>query len=116
MADSAKAGADYTEKHGTLTFPAGKTEGTIEIPIRFDEETKEDDEVFFVELSNPVNASLDELRGKGTIQNTHVSFVGLRRALWQSGAGAFDIRHVSGWHIGHWVVDATEKKYVAGQE
>ena len=78
---TASAGSDYTAKNGTLIIPAGQTSAAIEIAITMDEATKEGDETFFVLLSNPTNAELEKDRGAGTIQNTHVSFVGLRRMV-----------------------------------
>lgn len=79
--DTAKADSDYVAKNGTLTIPVGKHSATIHIPITMDEATKEDDETFFVVLSNPLNAVLENEQGKGTIQNTSVSFVGIRRMV-----------------------------------
>jgi Calx-beta domain len=48
---SAIAGLDYTAASGTLTFNAGETSKTIQIPIT-DDSTTESDEVFTVTLSN----------------------------------------------------------------
>nr|MBC8184547.1 T9SS type A sorting domain-containing protein [candidate division KSB1 bacterium] len=63
---SAKTPADYTTKTGTLTIPAGSTTGTIVIPI-VDDAIDENSETFFIDLSNPVNATLADNQGVGTI-------------------------------------------------
>ena len=55
---------DYTQKTGTLTIPANQRNATISIPVRGDS-LREEDKTFFVQLSNPVNASLKGA-GKGT--------------------------------------------------
>lgn len=80
--DTAIAGSDYTGKSGTLSFPAGTTTALIDVTITLDENRKEDDETFWVELTNPQNANLQTERGTGTIQNTAGSFV--NRALGRS--------------------------------
>ncbi len=64
--NSATAPSDYTTKNGTLTIPAGSTTGTIVIPIN-DDAIDENSETFKVDLSNPVNATLFDNQGTGTI-------------------------------------------------
>ncbi len=54
---TAKAGVDYTASSGILTFDPGVTTQTISIPILNDTKVEEN-EIFFVKLSNPVNAIL----------------------------------------------------------
>ncbi len=63
---NAAAGQDYNEVTGTVTFEPGTLSQTIEVPVRGDI-ADEFDEVFNVQLSNPVNASLVDAQGKGTI-------------------------------------------------
>ena len=65
---SAVSPADYTVKSGTLTFAPGETEQTISISI-FDDFLDEDNETFFVNLSNPTNATIADNQGLGTIGN-----------------------------------------------
>ena len=77
--ETAVADEDYTATQGTLTIPAGKDSGSIEVNITLDELRDEDDEIFFVALSNPVNAVLQNEQVTGTIQNTSGSFI--NRAL-----------------------------------
>lgn len=65
---TAEAGVDYTAANGTLTIPAGQLSGAIEVTISGDG-AEEPDETFFVNLANPVNASISDGQGRGTIQN-----------------------------------------------
>jgi hypothetical protein len=53
----ATAGTDYTATSGTLTFTAGQTSQTFQVPIT-DDPAVEDDEDFNVTLSNPSNLVL----------------------------------------------------------
>lgn len=68
---TATAPGDYAARSGTLTIPAGTTSGTISVPVVGDT-TAEPDETFLVVLSNPVNASILDGQGVGTIQNDDV--------------------------------------------
>ncbi|MEI6177395.1 MAG: Calx-beta domain-containing protein [Verrucomicrobiota bacterium] len=63
---SATAGADYTALSGTVTFPKGSTTQTIAVPIRGDA-TVEANETFALILTNPVNATIADATGVGTI-------------------------------------------------
>jgi hypothetical protein len=63
---TAKAGSDYTSVNVTLTFNPGETTKTVTVPIVGDT-IGEPDENFFVNLSNPVNATLNDTQGLGTI-------------------------------------------------
>ena len=55
----AKAGEDYTATSGTLTFAAGQTSKTFTVPIT-DDDVYENNEAFFVDLSNPTGATLPD--------------------------------------------------------
>ncbi|MHC4207280.1 MAG: Calx-beta domain-containing protein, partial [Planctomycetota bacterium] len=57
---------DYTAASGTLTIPADSTTGTIAVPV-IDDALNETTEVFIVHLSSPVNATLADSQGVGTI-------------------------------------------------
>ena len=63
---TAEAGKDYTTKTDTLTIPAGAPQGTIDVPL-LDDALDEETETFTVDLSNPVNATLGDDEGTGTI-------------------------------------------------
>ncbi|HXA15542.1 MAG TPA: Calx-beta domain-containing protein [Thermoanaerobaculia bacterium] len=63
---SAAAGIDFTPTAGTLTFHAGETLKTITVPVIGDT-LNEGNEIFVVQLSNPVNASMDRDLAIGTI-------------------------------------------------
>lgn len=56
---TATAGVDYSSRSGRLTFPAGTTEATIDIPIQGDT-LDEADETLEIVLSGPVAASLGD--------------------------------------------------------
>src|SRR3990170_2459363 len=57
---------DYTPTSGTLTFNPGNTSLPIAVPVLGDV-LDEIDETFFVNLSNPVNATILDPQGLGTI-------------------------------------------------
>ena len=63
---TAVAGADYTAASGTLTFRAGITSATIEVPIT-DDTAGEDTETFSVALHAPAGATLSDAAATGTI-------------------------------------------------
>jgi hypothetical protein len=60
------AGGDYTAASGTLTIPAGQTTGTITVWVNGDR-LPEPHKTFFVNLSNPTNATIADGQGAGTI-------------------------------------------------
>ncbi len=66
--ETAAAGADFLAVSGTLTIAAGEREGFIDVEIVGDI-FKEQDEEFKVVLSNPVNATISNGEGVGTIRN-----------------------------------------------
>ena len=65
---TATAGSDYVAAAGALSFPAGNTTQTISVVVNGDT-TVEPDETFFVNLSNPVGATIADGQGQGTIVN-----------------------------------------------
>src|SRR5262249_53171964 len=66
---TATAGADYTSiPTTTLTIPAGTTTGTISVQVLGDGHA-ESNETFFVNLSSPVDATIGDAQGNGTINN-----------------------------------------------
>ena len=64
--DSAVDGSDYSGVGGTLTFQPGTESRTIRVSTREDN-AKEPEESFTVELSNPEGATIDDGTGIGTI-------------------------------------------------
>jgi hypothetical protein len=66
---TATAGSDYLAASGTLTIPAGQNVGYVTVWVTGDK-TKEGDETFYVQLSNPSpNAYLGNTQATGTISN-----------------------------------------------
>ena len=65
---TATAPGDYVATSGTLTIPAGTTAAAVSVPVQGDG-TFEPDEAFFVNLSNPSNATIADGQGVGTIRN-----------------------------------------------
>ena len=65
---TATAGSDYVATSGMLTFDPGVTTRTITVTVNSDI-TVEPNETFFVNLSNPTNATLAKGQGTGTILN-----------------------------------------------
>jgi hypothetical protein len=63
---SATEPGDYGSRSGTLTFAPGEDTKTITVPI-VDDAIAEDDENFFVDLSDPLGATIADGRGVGTI-------------------------------------------------
>ena len=63
---TATEGVDYTETSGTLTFAAGETTKTFNVPILADS-TDEDNETATLTLSNATNASISDATGILTI-------------------------------------------------
>ena len=66
--DTATMGSDYTQTNGTLTFSAGETTKTINVPV-LEDGSPEEDETFTVTLSDAVNATIGDGTGTGTIQD-----------------------------------------------
>ena len=65
---TATAGSDYTSTSGTLNFAAGVTTQTITVPI-LNDTVFEGTETFNVNLSVPVNATIADNLGIGTIKD-----------------------------------------------
>lgn len=66
--NTAVAGSDYVAASGTLTFTPGQLSKTISVTINGDT-TFESTESFFVNLTNPTNATISDSQGVGTILN-----------------------------------------------
>jgi hypothetical protein len=63
---TATAGGDYQARSGTLTIPAGRTTGTITVPVIGDR-SPEPNESFFVNLSGATNATIADGQAAATI-------------------------------------------------
>ena len=63
---SAAAGSDYVATSGPLTFTAGATTRNVTVTVNGDT-LDELDETFFVNLSNPSNATISDDQGQGTV-------------------------------------------------
>jgi uncharacterized repeat protein (TIGR01451 family) len=66
--DTATAPEDYLQSSGTVTFAPGDTSETINVSVVGDT-LDEPDETFFVNLSNPQNATISDGQGVGTIED-----------------------------------------------
>ncbi|HEV7373595.1 MAG TPA: Calx-beta domain-containing protein [Pyrinomonadaceae bacterium] len=75
----ATAGTDYQSTSGTLTFDPGQTSKSITVTINGDT-LVEPDETFFVDLSNPTNATISDPQGVGTITNDDAATIALPTA------------------------------------
>ncbi|MGF1580282.1 MAG: cellulase family glycosylhydrolase [Gemmataceae bacterium] len=65
---TATEGSDYQSRAGTLTFTAGQVTKTLSVSV-LNDTVVEDDETFFVDLSNVTGATLATNRAQGTIRN-----------------------------------------------
>jgi hypothetical protein len=63
---TAVAPGDYTAKSGSLSFSPGVVTRNLTVTVKGDN-LSEDDETFFVNLSNPTNATIADAQGVGTI-------------------------------------------------
>src|SRR5205823_8742685 len=66
------AGNVCVRARGTVTFNSGVTTQTIPVTINGDT-TFEPDETFVVNLTTPVNATISDNQGQGTIKNDDAS-------------------------------------------
>ena len=65
IAGSARANSDYTSDFGSASISAGDTTAELFIDL-IDDALVEDAETFYVMLSNPVNATIDENKDRAT--------------------------------------------------
>lgn len=65
---TAQDGSDYSAVSATVTFPSGSTALIITVPA-FGDPVVEPDETFFVNLTNPIGATLIDSQAVGTIKN-----------------------------------------------
>ena len=68
--------ADFESKNGTVTIPAGKNEGTIEVTIAGNaQDTRQPNLQFTVQLTNPKNCTLTTASATGTIVTENGSYL-----------------------------------------
>jgi hypothetical protein len=67
--NTAVAGSDFTSTTGTLTFTVGQTTANITVPV-LGSNAFELQEAFTVTLTNPVNATISNTLGTGTINSS----------------------------------------------
>ena len=80
--DTAMAGSDYLTKSGILTFNPFQTAQVITITVKGDV-IAEDNEGFFVNLSNAVNANIARGEGVGTILDDDLAGLGINPPIEQ---------------------------------
>jgi len=66
--DQADPATDYTPASGTVTFAPGQTARTVTISVNGDNLVEPDEDIV-VQLSNPTNATIGGVSGRGTIVN-----------------------------------------------
>ena len=74
--ETALAASDYVATAGTLSFPAGTIQRTVLVPISGDH-IAEDNQTFFLDISNPSGAQLADPRGRATILNDDFAFLSI---------------------------------------
>ncbi|MBX9258963.1 DUF4347 domain-containing protein [Desmonostoc muscorum CCALA 125] len=70
--NTAIANVDYTPATGTITFNPGIISQTIAVPI-LDDFVAESSEGFFINLTNPTNATIADNQGIGTISDNDIA-------------------------------------------
>jgi hypothetical protein len=65
---TARAASDYQAASGVLTFNPGERSKLITVVVDGDRR-RESNETFFVNLSDPANATIADGQGRGTIYN-----------------------------------------------
>ena len=91
IAGGASAGTDYTSDTGRATIDIGKTTTSIMIDI-INDDIVEDAEIFLVEISNPINATIDKNRARATatIENDDLPSLSIVDATAKEGAGSIE--------------------------
>jgi hypothetical protein len=92
---------DYTSTSGTMSIPAGSPSGTISVSIA-DDVLDEEDETFLVDLSNPVNASITDNQGEGTITDDDTGLPSVNLIFEETFEGPEPFSTAHSWDIGDW--------------
>jgi hypothetical protein len=77
---TALAGQDYVGTNGTVVFAPGETTKIVPVTLTADAPA-EDDEVFYLQLSNPVNAVLARARAACTITEIRIAGISFDTAV-----------------------------------
>jgi chitinase len=106
---TATAGSDYVAVSGRLSFAAEETQKTVSVPVQGDTQV-EPDETFFLNLSNPVGATLATSQATGTIHNDDTSSTGditfQDLSDWGSGfTGQITIHNSQATALSNWTLD-----------
>ncbi len=113
---TATGGVDYVATAGQLTFTSGQSQQSLVVPVVGDLNLEED-ERFFVQLSNAVNATIIAGRGVGTIQDDEVDLNRGLRHHWKfddiEGDRATDSVGDNDIRLFNW--GPTEPKWVPGR-
>ena len=70
---TARAGEDYTDTSGTLTFAAGETKQTVTVPLLADDDADEGEETLTLVLSDAAGAGIARAAATGTIRDHEAS-------------------------------------------
>ena len=90
---TATAGEDYTKQSGVLTFRVGEKRRTLEVAV-LDDALDEDPETLSVVMRNPTNATLEDDRATGTIDDDAGESRNLAAGEWMSRFGRTVATHV----------------------
>ena len=71
---TAKAGGDYTATSGSVSIAAGQTEVYVDVPVTGDS-LRQADQIFYFQISNPVNGTLGTAKATGTIVNSNLLYL-----------------------------------------
>jgi len=74
MNGTVKAGTDYTAASGTVTIPAGQTETYVDVQVTGDS-LRQPDQLFYMQLSAPVNCTLGASQATATIVNSDLLYL-----------------------------------------
>jgi beta-glucanase (GH16 family) len=74
MDGTAKAGKDYTAVSGTATIPAGQTETYVDVQVTGDS-LRQADQIFYMQLSVPVNCTIGTAQAVATIVNSDLLYL-----------------------------------------
>jgi beta-glucanase (GH16 family) len=71
---TAKAGTDYAAATGTVTIPAGQTETYVDVQVTGDS-LRQANQIFYLNLSTPVNCIIGTSQATATIVNSDLSYL-----------------------------------------